>query len=218
MILKKIPLPTPPLKILPTQTKRPKTAAKSRGKEFGGELLNKRRKSKRPLDPTKPTHFVLRLKQNLPHFFSPRNGRAKQGFFDLAGKYQIKVYHLVFNHSHCHACLMIPSQKAYVDFVRELTSRLTGHFSKLVQAKLKGIFLHRPFTRIVEWGRSFAALMKYFEKNILESGFSQPKPPPQFSTARSKHNPNSDSDLQTKVVKEKRISANQLDLFETQDL
>ncbi len=157
------------------------------GKEFGGELLQKRRKAKRPLDPKKPTHFVLRLKQNLPHFFSPRRKAAKNGFLNLASKYKIKVYHLVFNHTHCHACLLIPSQKAYVDFVRELTSRLKGHFSKLANARLKKIFLHRPYTRIVEWGRSFFALMKYFEKNAQESGEPQPKPiKPQAKKSKSK--------------------------------
>ena len=146
-------------------------------KEFGGELRAKRRKIKRPLDPKKPAHFVLRLKQNLPSFFSPRRLIAKNGFLDLAAKYNIKVYHLVFNHSHCHACLLIPAQKGYVDFVRELTSWLTAYFSKVANAQLKRIFLHRPYTRIVEWGRSFKILMKYFEKNEQESGVSQPKSP-----------------------------------------
>ena len=157
-----------------TLKKRSKLNSKS--SEFGGELLQKRRKAKRPLDPKKPTHFVLRLKQNLPSFFSPRRQAAKKGFLNLASKYQIKVYHLVFNHTHCHACLLIPSQKAYVDFVRELTSRLTRHFSKLANTRLTKIFLHRPYTRIVEWGRSFSALMKYFDQNSQESGELQSKP------------------------------------------
>ena len=145
-------------------------------KEFGGELLKNRRKTRRPLDSNKSTHFILRLKQNLPNLFSPHNLRAKQGFLEVAAKYNIRVYHLVFNHTHCHACLLIPSQKSYVDFVRELTARLTRYFSKMAKVKFSKIFLHRPYTRIVEWGRSFVSLLKYFEKNIKESGFPQPKP------------------------------------------
>jgi hypothetical protein len=72
-----------------------------------------------------------------------------------------------------HAAILIPDRKAYTDFIRELTSKLVFYFSKIAKIKFKKIFLNRPFTRIVEWGKAFEKLKKYMLKNEIESGVQQ---------------------------------------------
>ena len=140
---------------------------------FGGILLRYKRKSKRPLDFKKSMHLVLRLRENLPNLLSPRAQILRAGFLKCATKYNIRVYDLVFNHSHVHASILIPERKAYVAFIREWTSRLALYFSKITRIKIRKLFEYRPYTRIVRWGRAFQALKKYMQKNEAESGVRQ---------------------------------------------
>ncbi len=142
-------------------------------KYFGGEHLKHKRKSQRPLDFKKTTHLVLRLKPLLPSLMNPRDKNLRKGFYKIADKYNIKIYQLVFNHSHLHAAILIPDRESYVSFIRELTSKLVSYFSKSTRVCFKKIFLNRPFTRIVEWGKGFKKLMNYLVKNEKESGVQQ---------------------------------------------
>ncbi len=69
----------------------------------------------------------------------------------------------------------MPDRQAYVSFIKELTSKLVAYFSKITKVRFKKIFLNRPFTRIVEWGKGFRKLMNYLVKNEKESGVQQVK-------------------------------------------
>jgi REP element-mobilizing transposase RayT len=142
-------------------------------KYFGGEHLKFKRKSQRPLDFKKTTHLVLRLKPLLPSLMNPRDKNLRKGFCKIADKYNVKVYQLVFNHSHLHAAILIPNRESYVSFIRELTSKLVSYFSKTTKLRFKKIFLNRPFTRIVDWGKGFKKLINYLVKNEIESGVRQ---------------------------------------------
>jgi REP element-mobilizing transposase RayT len=142
-------------------------------KYFGGEHLKFKRKSQRPLDFKKTTHLVLRLKPLLPSLMNPRDKNLRKGFCKIADKYNVKVYQLVFNHSHLHAAILIPNRESYVSFIRELTSKLVSYFSKSTKVRFKKIFLNRPFTRIVDWGKGIQKLMSYLVKNEIESGVRQ---------------------------------------------
>jgi REP element-mobilizing transposase RayT len=140
---------------------------------FGGEHLKHKRKSKRPLDYKKTTHLVLRLKPLLPSLLNPRDKNLRNGFQKIANKYNLKVYQLVFNHTHLHAAILIQNRAAYVAFIKELTSKIVEYFSRTTKIKFRKIFLNRPFTRIVDWGKGFRKLMSYFLKNERESGVKQ---------------------------------------------
>jgi hypothetical protein len=104
---------------------------------------------------------------------NPKDKNLRKGFCKITEKYNIKVYQIVFNHSHLHAAILIPNRQAYVSFIRELTSKLVVYFSKTTKIQFKKIFLNRPFTRIVEWGKGFQKLMNYLVKNEIESGVQQ---------------------------------------------
>ncbi len=140
---------------------------------FGGSHLKRKRKSQRPLDFKKCTHLVLRLKEQLPSLFDPRDLELRKLFTEIADKHEIKVYQTVFNHTHVHASLLIPNRKAYVRFIRELCSKLVSYWSEAIGIKLRRVFESRPFSRIVAWGRSYRILNQYLKKNETESGVQQ---------------------------------------------
>jgi hypothetical protein len=140
---------------------------------FGGSLLVNKRKQKRPLDFDKPTHLVLRLKPNIVPLFDPRDLKLRAKFFALSEKYDLKLYDLIFNHSHVHGAVKISNRVNYTRFIRELTSWIVGYFSRLIGFQYKNMFAHRPFTRIATWGRGVKQLMNYLRKNEVESQTDQ---------------------------------------------
>jgi len=144
--------------------------------EFGGILLYKKRKNERPLSFQNSTHLVLRLKDGLPALFDPHDKKLRGHIYRLARKYHIRVYHLIFNHTHVHANLLLPDRKYYVQFIREMTAFLVTYFTSSLNIPgvvFRKIFSHRPYTRIVAWGRAYRVLKNYMKKNERESGVKQ---------------------------------------------
>lgn len=141
--------------------------------EFGGSLLYKKRKSKRPLDFKRSTHLVLRLRPKLPAFFNPRDRKFRKLLFEVAAKYESQIYQLVLNHTHCHIVIKFSNRKSYVRFIRAVTSKLVKLFSEQIKIRLKDIFEWRPWTRMIQWGRDFTNIMNYMRKNETESGIQQ---------------------------------------------
>ncbi|MEQ1664968.1 MAG: hypothetical protein ABL927_06285 [Bdellovibrionales bacterium] len=144
--------------------------------EFGGVKLHKKRKSLRPLSFHNSTHLVLRLKDGLPLLFDPHDIRLKHHIYQMAKKYQIRIYHLIFNHTHMHGVILLSNRKSYVSFIRELTAFLVKYFTdqlKIPGIIFKNIFANRPYTRSVMWGKAYRILVNYMKKNELESGVRQ---------------------------------------------
>jgi REP element-mobilizing transposase RayT len=138
-------------------------------------LINKRRTT-RPLSFKQSTHLVLRLKNGLPPLFNPRDQKLRSHILKLAQKYNIRVYQLIFNHSHLHGVFLLSNRTAYVQFIRELTGYAVQHFTSSLNIPgliFRRIFSNRPFTRSVPWGRAYKTLLRYMKKNELESGVSQ---------------------------------------------
>lgn len=135
-----------------------------------------KRKSKRELSFRKSTHLVLRLRTNLPSLFAPRDHVLREDIFRCADKYGIKIYNLVFNHSHLHGVLLLPNRAKYVSFIRELTAMITRHFNQSANIPgllFKNIFSKRLFLRSVPWGKAYRTLQLYMRKNEAESGVAQ---------------------------------------------
>jgi len=136
-------------------------------KEFGGALLQGKRKSARPLSTKQPIHVVLKSTHSRP--FHPNSRKLEKIFRTQAQKYGIKIYDLALNWSHIHALITIPSRQAYLAFIRTLTAAIVMAISKLTGQSLKGLFNLRPFTRILSWGREFASVRGYLELNQMEA-------------------------------------------------
>ncbi|MEQ1664405.1 MAG: transposase, partial [Bdellovibrionales bacterium] len=136
--------------------------------EYGGVKLHKKRKSIRPLSFRNSTHLVLRLKDGLPLLFDPHDQCLKNHIFQIAKKYQIRIYHLILNHTHIHGAILLSNRESYVSFIRELTAFLVKYFTdqlKIPGLILKNIFAYRPYTRSVTWGKAYRILVNYMKKN-----------------------------------------------------
>jgi len=136
-------------------------------KEFGGSLLQGKRKSVRPLSTKQPIHLVLKSTHARP--FPPTSRKLEKLFRTQAQKYGLKIYDLALNWSHIHALITIPSRQAYLAFIRTLTAGLVRLLSSMLGKSLKGLFDLRPFTRILSWGREFTSVRGYLELNQMEA-------------------------------------------------
>lgn len=135
-------------------------------KEFGGSLLEGKRKTRRPLSKKHPIHLVL--KSTHKGIFNPGNRSMEKLIHSQAQKFGFKIYDLALNWSHIHLLFKLSDRNDYIKFVRSLTAILA---MKLRQAKphLEKIFNLRPFTRILSWGRDFKRGLDYQILNQLEA-------------------------------------------------
>jgi len=163
---------------------------------FGGNTLIGRRKTKRPLAINKPIHLILRLNNSCSRLiFSPQYRKSMQILKKTAVDFNIKIYELAFNYSHLHLVIKLENTYDYAKFIRALTCRFAALARNVVSdtgatdrlrarpsptaqtikkaartAKVKiPLFMGRPYTRIVTWGRNFKQLIQYIYKNHLES-------------------------------------------------
>lgn len=82
---------------------------KDYGKEFGGALLEGKRKTKRPLSIKHPLHLVL--KSTCSGAFAPGNIALEKLIRSQAKKFGLKIYDLALNWSHIHFILKIESRR-----------------------------------------------------------------------------------------------------------
>jgi len=148
-------------------------------KGFGGELLLGKRKEKRPLSDKKPMHLIMR--SDSVKVFTPTNKSLKNLIFRTAEKYSIKIYELALNHTHIHFVMKLKNKSSYNAFIRKLTSKMAISIRRFLKksgfnnnryrnlSDIITILTHRPFTRILEWGKDFRNCIGYVILNISES-------------------------------------------------
>lgn len=135
-------------------------------KEFGGALLQGKRKVRRPLSTKHPIHLVL--KSTHKNLFNPGNLSLENLVRSQAKKFGVQLYDLALNWSHIHCLIRIKNRKDYIKFIRSLTSVLSMKIRKS-KPQLKEIFILRPFTRILSWGRDFEKGLDYQILNQMEA-------------------------------------------------
>ena len=135
-------------------------------KEFGGSLLEGKRKTKRLISTKHPLHLIL--KSTHKNIFNPGNLSLEKLVRAQADKFGIQVYDLALNWSHIHCLLRIRKRADYIKFIRSLTAVLA---MKIRQSRpdFKVIFDLRPFTRILSWGRDFKRGLEYQILNQMEA-------------------------------------------------
>lgn len=127
---------------------------------YGGSILVGKRKLARPISTKRPMHIVI--KASSPIFL--KHLRKHQNLLQRFSKrFQIKIYGSVFNGNHVHLVLGIYNRKQYKEFIRALT----GGMAQVAQ-KSK-LFLSRPFTRFISWGKDFKNIRSYLHLNELEA-------------------------------------------------
>ncbi len=125
-----------------------------------------KRKSKRPLSTKHPLHLVLKSKYK--NIFTPGSMSLEKLIRSQAEKYGVQLYNLALNWSHIHCLMRIKNREDYIKFIRSLTSVIAAEIRKS-KSELKKIFILRPFTRILSWGRNFKRGLNYQILNQMEA-------------------------------------------------
>lgn len=148
---------------------------------FGGEHLKGNPRMARPLESKKTMHFVLRSKLAKGRNALNHPGRKRaieKLMFRHIDANGIKVYSHSINSNHIHILMQVYRRKDYQKFVRSFTGivarlvlqiqRGKGKVNLQTVQKVK-FWSARPFTRIVNWGRSFYEAKFYVTRNQLEA-------------------------------------------------
>jgi REP element-mobilizing transposase RayT len=139
----------------------------------GGDLSKNVRKTRRALATSCTMHIVMRsIRAKGEWSMLKKRHKSKIAFLlrDTAKRYGIKLHGFqnVGNHLHIH--VQTPSRRAWQNFLRVLPQRIMFAVTGARRGNPKGRFWTLlAFSRIVEWGREYAALKLYFWKNSLEA-------------------------------------------------
>ena len=196
---------TKQLTLFPNQTK----------KFFGGALLYKKRKSRRPLSKKDCVHLVLRSEwaMGTDSFLAKRHYRViKQLLQHFSTKFGVRIYQQSINSNHIHLLLRITNRALYTAFIKAVSGQIACQimgqqcFEDFVRTRKKiskktqkkntagdgsnpqGFWQFRPFSRIVNWGPDFKSAVSYLKQNILEAfGFVNYKPRKNYYSAWIQH-------------------------------
>lgn len=149
---------------------RPLFKCKKTSLEYGGSLLNGKRKGKRPVTLSKPLHLVMRSevaigKLSLRHF-------SKMIKFKLetsALKFHVKVYKLSINRNHLHLCIQGQDRQEIASFLKVFAGIIAKRILAHSEIKLKKFWTERVYSRVVQWGRDFRYVIAYIYQNTLEA-------------------------------------------------
>jgi REP element-mobilizing transposase RayT len=128
---------------------------------FGGELLVGKRKTKRPLSTKHAIKTVIRGDVTQCGTFRAYPRRITKMINHYAKKFDIRVYEFSINSNHLHLLIKISQLKDFGRFMRALCGAMALEFNVK--------WYHRPWTRIVGWGRAFKIARDYVIKNQKES-------------------------------------------------
>lgn len=142
---------------------------KNQSASFGGSLLFGKRKEKRPLSTKKPMHLILKSEKASAQLSFVNHRRIIENiFYKLSTRYGVKVAKLAVNFNHIHVVIHFKSIHSYKSWIRHLTAEMVREISRRTQSLLKGFFTHRPFTRILEWGKDYRNALDYLDLNLME--------------------------------------------------
>ncbi|MCC7440844.1 MAG: hypothetical protein IT285_04380 [Bdellovibrionales bacterium] len=146
--------------------------------DHGGELATLgRRKGRRPLDPKRPIHLVLKSSRARGEwsFLHRRNRATTERFlYGEARRRGLTVLRLANVGNHLHLLVKTPSRATFQAFLRTATCLLARRITGAKKGRPRGRFWDAPaYTRVIHWGRHYRALCAYLGKNRLEAvGFA----------------------------------------------
>jgi REP element-mobilizing transposase RayT len=155
----------------------------------GGELSKGKRKTRRPISLKKSMHLVMRSSRAKGNY-SLRAFHNKPTVEKLIKRYalmfDIRIYQFTIHFNHIHIALRAKNRENLQNFLRALTGNIAVKILKAKKGLKRGKFWDLlAFTRIVEWGRAFKALIKYVIQNELEARGEIPYRPRGMTKCRS---------------------------------
>ena len=124
----------------------------------GGKLSIGKRKTQRTLCSKKSIHLVLKSKKPILRLNKEKVITASKKY---AKRFGVKIYQESVQRDHYHVLIKISSRQSYNQFIRALTSYLARHLGR-------GLWKLLPFTRVINWGRSYQTVNKYIQMNERE--------------------------------------------------
>jgi REP element-mobilizing transposase RayT len=128
-------------------------------------------------------HLVLRPR--LPILRIKRNkALISLLLFEVAEKFEVKIYNNSLNSNHIHLLVKAPTQKSLHDFLRVLAGQISQRITGAVRGKKNpfSFWLRPAWKRIVHWGRDFFSLHRYIYQNQMETLGIVPYQPRRVST------------------------------------
>lgn len=129
--------------------------------EFGGSLLEKKRKDRWPLSIKAPILLTIKGDISISGSLLRQSDWIHAEVKKWAAKFEIEIYDYSINSNHMHFCLVASSAENYKNFIRILTGRMAQY--------LKIKWIQRPHTEIVKRGRHLQNVLFYILKNKEEA-------------------------------------------------
>ena len=133
------------------------------------EYHNRRRA--RPFDKSKAMHIVMHT--HLKGAFHIRSIRTwLKGYVPLlAHKKGIRLYHFAIVSNHLHIVLRAGSKQALSIFLRVLAGVIARRVLRADRGRKAQVkmWLKRPYSRVLSWGREFHNVLYYVHRNLLEA-------------------------------------------------
>ncbi|MGE4130474.1 MAG: transposase [Bdellovibrionales bacterium] len=137
---------------------------------YGGALNY--RKIPRPFAKDKLVHGVFKARVDGALRFTKHDKTIRPVIHKVAVRYGIKIKDLAIHHNHIHLLWYSRSREAHTRFLRLLAAEIGRAYARLrrrFRLKAETLWMARPFTRLVSWGRrSLKAVSAYIQKNRFE--------------------------------------------------
>ncbi|HPI41323.1 MAG TPA: transposase [Pseudobdellovibrionaceae bacterium] len=149
-------------------------------KNYGGSLNY--RKVERPFDSKQLVHIVFKAKLGDGIWFTRSSKSIQTLLIQVANKYDIKIKEKSINKDHIHILIWTKTRQNLIQFLRLFAAEMGRKYKEIFKRfglnKIKNLWIARPFTRLVSWGkRSVDVITKYIQKNTNEAlGFIEYKP------------------------------------------
>ncbi|HPI40395.1 MAG TPA: transposase [Pseudobdellovibrionaceae bacterium] len=149
-------------------------------KNYGGSLNY--RKVERPFDSKQLVHVVFKAKLGDGIWFTRSSKSIQTLLIQVANKYDLKIKEKSINKDHIHILVWTKVRQNLIQFLRLFAAEMGRKYKEIFKRfginKTKNLWMARPFTRLVNWGkRSVDVITKYIQKNTHEAlGFIEYKP------------------------------------------
>ena len=141
--------------------------------EHGGETGKGKRKFARPIATRKPMHLVLRASRAVGdwNFLRKKNREQIEEILELISKrYGVKIIRFQNVGNHLHLLVQGKSRVLLQSFLRTLPAKIALAITQAKKGNPQGRFFDEIlFSRVVEWGRDFDRIVRYFRKNEFEA-------------------------------------------------
>lgn len=138
---------------------------------YGGSLNY--RKVARPFDRRKLVHAVFKSDVGRSLSFSRFSRLNRQLILQATTRYGVRIRDISIHHNHIHLLYSAGTKEINSRFLRLISAQLGRRYARFrnqLGFKTKGLWIQRPFTRLVSWGRkSLVLIQAYFKKNRAEA-------------------------------------------------